>query len=263
MPTASRYTTYLIIFSIVTFILSGLTLLRPKKIPLIFSLLIFGAALGVIGSFEFIREAVRKPFIIGNYLYGNSIYLNTSGRDSEFTLENLNQKGVLNVARWIRHREINEHNQLAAGQEIFRIECQSCHTIAAYRGLKKYLVQRQWNSAVIYQMLGSLNLMHNKVMPPFAGTDAEKQALTAFTAQLHPVSITTVKMDGHQVYDTYCAACHQYRADNSIFVLYKEMDPESIAESLSNLPTMFDQMPNLKMTAAERQAFAEWIRRQF
>ncbi|MCI0515793.1 c-type cytochrome [candidate division KSB1 bacterium] len=263
MPTATWYASALVIFSMITFILSGLTLLRPKKIPFIFSLLIFGAALGSIGAFEFIREAVRKPFIIGNYLYGNSIYLSPPDRGSDFTIENLNQKGILNVARWIRHRTPAEHNQLAAGQEIFRTECQSCHTVDAYRGLKKYLVQRQWNATVNYQMLGCLDLMHNKVMPPFAGTAAEKQALTAFMAQLQPVSTRPAPMNGQQVYTSYCAACHQYRADNSIFVLYREMDPESIAESLTDLPTMFDQMPNLEITAGERQAFAEWIRQQF
>ncbi len=30
------------------------------------------------GSFEFVREAVRKPFVIANYLYDNSLYVTAS-----------------------------------------------------------------------------------------------------------------------------------------------------------------------------------------
>ena len=37
-------------------------------------------------------------------------------------------------------------------------------------------------------MLGGLEFMHNSVMPPFAGTDAERAALAAYLSSVQPVS---------------------------------------------------------------------------
>ena len=68
----------------------------------------------------------------------------------------------------------------AVGREIFRVECQSCHTVHAYRAVSGYLEVRQWDQQEINAMLTGLDLMHNGVMPPFAGTDAERAALAAF-----------------------------------------------------------------------------------
>ena len=39
---------------------------------------------------------------------------------------------------------------------------------------------RQWDQDKIQAMLGAIEFMHNGVMPPFAGTDAERAALAAY-----------------------------------------------------------------------------------
>jgi mono/diheme cytochrome c family protein len=75
-------------------------------------------------------------------MYGNSLYKTPMNGDGGFNLEQINQNGVLNTAKWVQHREITAQNQIAAGKEIFRVQCQSCHTVAAYRGVKNYLQLR-------------------------------------------------------------------------------------------------------------------------
>ena len=80
----------------------------------------------------------------------------------------------------------------------------------AYRGLKHYIVLRQWDQGKIQAMIGGLQFMHNGVMPPFAGTDAEKGALAAFLAPLRRfLPRRPVVTDGKTVFQQNCGMCHE------------------------------------------------------
>ena len=91
----------------------------------IFSLLLAVVAFGAMDSFEFVRESVRKPFIIENYLYANSLYFAPMPGDGGFTVDNIGTAGVLKTAKWVENRDLTPVNQVAAGREIFRVECES------------------------------------------------------------------------------------------------------------------------------------------
>ena len=93
------------------------------------------------------------------------------------------------------NRELTKDNQVAVGREVFRVECESCHTTDSYRGVKRYLALRQWDQNKIQAMLSGLDLMHNGVMPPFAGTDSEREALAAFLTTIQPVTATPYRGD--------------------------------------------------------------------
>ncbi len=188
MPTATHYALFAAILLAVTFTLALLTLVRPGRMHLAFSLLVALAAFGAMGSFEFVRESIRKPFVIGSYLYANSLYFAPIPGDGGFSADEVTSAGVLQSAKWIQVRDITPANQAAVGREIFRVECQSCHTANAYRGVKHYLQLRQWDQSKIQAMLGGLEFMHNGVMPAFAGTDPERAALAAYLATIQPVS---------------------------------------------------------------------------
>ena len=62
MPTATHFALFAVILLGVTFALALLTLLRPGRMRLAFSLLVALVALGAMGSFEFVRESIRKPY---------------------------------------------------------------------------------------------------------------------------------------------------------------------------------------------------------
>jgi len=260
MPTATQYATLIIIFSVVTFVLSLLTLVKPKKVPFVFSLLVLVSAFATMWSFEFIREAIRKPYIISGYMYGNSIFVSPEKGDGGFTIENINEQGILNTAKWVQTRDLNEQNKVAGGKEIFRVECQSCHTADAYRGIKQYLKQRNWDEETIYQMTGGLDLMHNKVMPPFAGTEQERAALAAYMAEVHPATPAKEALTGQQVYEKYCISCHLMNEENTAIPFLQGEDSETISVLLEDLPILFERMPTLELTERERLALAEWLR---
>ncbi len=264
MPTATRFMTLALVCSIATFALAVLTLVRPSRLGLARSLPLMALALGTMGSLEFVREAVRKPYVIANYLYGNSVYASPMPGDAGFTVEQMDQAGVLNTAKWVGNRDIVDGELASAGREIFRVECQSCHTRDAYRGLKQYLVLRNWRNEDVTAMLGSLDLMHNGVMPPFAGTDSERVALAAYLAEIHqPLSDKPGAFEGASIFTRNCGPCHAVHPQDLVFSRVPRMDAKSAAEALRNLPGLFLRMPALRLTEPERVALVQWVDARF
>ena len=256
MPTASHYALDAAALAVVTFVLVLGTLIRPARLHLAYSLLLLLAALGTMGSFEFVREAIRKPFVIANYMYDNALYAKPSAVDGGFSVEAIDKAGVLNTARWVQHSD-----GVAAGREIFRVECQSCHTVDAYRGVRRLLAARQWDSAQLNAMLGSLDMMHNGVMPPFAGTDREREALSAYLATLYQAS--PAPTEGAHLFEQNCAVCHQSGPTDPAITTIRSLDPQTASESLKNLPALFARMPDLKLSDQQRTALVQWIKTQF
>jgi mono/diheme cytochrome c family protein/cytochrome bd-type quinol oxidase subunit 1 len=263
MPTATHFASVIAFLAATTFILSLLTLVKPRKLHFALSLLIALSALASMGAFEFIREAIRKPYVIAGYMYGNSLFVSPGQGDGGFTVENIDQTGVLNTAKWVEQRSLTKETTLAAGKEIFRVECQSCHTLNKYRGLKQYLGQRGWDEATIREMLGSLDLMHNGVMPPFAGKNSEREALASFMATIHPGgSISGSVSTNGQVFARYCAPCHQLKPEEPLFARLGGMDNAAADVALQDLPAVFIRMPNIHLNPQERTALIQWAKQQ-
>ena len=260
MPTATHYALFAVVLVSVTFVLALLTLVRPERMHLAFSLLVALVALGAMGSFEFVREAIRKPYVISKYLYANSLYAAKMPGDGGFSVDEVNATGILKAAKWISQRDPSKGDQAAVGREIFRVECESCHTIDAYRGVKHYLALRQWDQNKMQAMLGGLDLMHNGVMPPFAGTDAERTALAAYLNTVHSVSADAgaAASDGQTVFDQNCSMCHRAKAGEPLF---KELPRDSTAaiKALKDLTGLFPAMPDLKLSEPQRVALVRWV----
>jgi mono/diheme cytochrome c family protein len=262
MPTGTHFAMLACILLGVTLLLSLVALVRPGRLHLAFSLLVAVVAFGALDSFEFVRESVRKPYVIVNYLYANSLYSTSIPGDGGYTVDKIGDAGVLKSARWVENRELTSGNQVAAGHEIFRVECESCHTAAGYRGLHQFIVLRQWDQDKIRAMLGSLYLMHNGVMPPFAGNDAERDALAAYLATLQSGNAAAPgPADGKTVFEHDCVVCHQLRPDDHLFTNLPR-DQQTAIDALKDLPGMFPVMPDMKLSEGERRALVQWINTQ-
>ncbi len=133
-------------------------------------LVVFG--LGVTGVTEWVREAVRKPYVIYGYMYSNGIV--RADRPS------IADRGILQTAKWVNRQEI-EGNRMRAAAEIFRVECRSCHTIDGYNGLRPLM--RGWSERFTDYQLQRLNELKG-YMPPFAGTDDERRWLATWLAEV-------------------------------------------------------------------------------
>jgi hypothetical protein len=148
---------------------------RPRHFNLVFAFLLAVLALSATGVTEWVREAVRKPYIIYGYMYANSIRLADAGR--------LRERGILKSARWVRGHEVDPGALERAGEEVYRVECASCHTLEGYNSIRFDV--KGWSEAMIAYQLAHLNELKG-FMPPFVGTEAERRALGAWLASLNP-----------------------------------------------------------------------------
>jgi len=268
MPTATLYANAILIFAGGTFVLSVLTLVRPKKVPFVYALLIVLTAFCTMGSFEFIREAIRKPYIIYDYMYGNSIYKTGFPGDGGASVENIQEAGLLSVAKWAEHREVTDENRIEAGHEVFRLQCQSCHTIDAYRGLRGVILTKHWTQATLSRRIASLQFMFQGVMPPFAGTEGEREALAAYLSSEAPVSpeegeMAETEFTGESEFQEYCSVCHQYASTDTLFVSMGKHDLSRISYLITRLDSLNENMPPFEGTEAGRDTLARWISEQF
>lgn len=263
VPTATRFAGLAWVLLAVTFALALLSLVRPAKMHLAFSLLVALVAFGSMASFEFVRESVRLPYVISNYLYANSLYSAKIPGDGGFSVDEVTAAGVLPTAKWIENRTLTPSDQVAVGHEIFRVECESCHTVSAYRGLKQLIALRQWDESKIKAMLGGLAFMHNGAMPAFAGTDQEQAALAAYLNSIEPISTAAAMAatDGKTIYDQNCVMCHQVSGKDPLFQLL-DKNPQTAADSLKDLTSLFPLMPDLKLGDEQRTALVAWINAQ-
>ncbi len=134
----------------------------------------------LLGHFERAREFMRKPWVIGDYLYSNAVH-----KDE---LAFLQSEGLLKHATYVKHREVTEANRVECGQDIFMLACSRCHSTTGLNGVIEkfglmYGDDKAWDSS---GMLTFIQGMHQTrtFMPPFPGNEKEAQALVAYIQHL-------------------------------------------------------------------------------
>jgi mono/diheme cytochrome c family protein len=133
-------------------------------------------SMGLIAEFERVREFVRKPYIIYNYMYANGVRV----ADVPY----LNKEGYLKHAAFVppEFRQVTDANRLVAGKYLYQMQCRYCHTVNGINSMKART--KGLSEDAIYIRIGSLNSAATPFMPPFTGTDAERKALAAYLASL-------------------------------------------------------------------------------
>lgn len=175
----------------------------PRKAykPYVAVMLLLG--LIVMGSFEWVRETARRPWLVHGYMYSNGITL----ADGKL----MNEKGVLAVSGWARLRA--QHGQSAPdqaggvaaafnevpaaavaleslspegrarfGRFLYTQQCANCHGLGAPMLDLKPRV-RELEEAGIDAMLAAQGRI-SPYMPPFFGTREERRVLAHWLANL-------------------------------------------------------------------------------
>ena len=146
---------------------------QPRRFSLATAFVLLAMGLAVVGSSEFVREAIRKPYIIYDYMYSNSIRLED--------VPTVQAQGVLASSKWATVREVTPDNRIEAGKQVFRLLCSACHTVDGYNAIRPLV--KDWPQDYIHEQLGQLNVL-KPYMPPFLGNAAEQDALAAWLATL-------------------------------------------------------------------------------
>lgn len=154
---------------------------QPKRMPVMAFVIPMLVMFGFAGIFERIREFIRKPYVIGGYMYSNGI------RVDEYPL--LQQEGILKYATYVKHREVTDQNQVEAGKDVFMIACSRCHTTSGVNSIVSVFDRMYGGKAEPFNgeaMKGYIKNIHNAryFMPPFPGNDKELDALVTYIQQL-------------------------------------------------------------------------------
>ncbi len=152
---------------------------HPRYFNLTFAFVIAVMALSTTAVTEWVREAVRKPYIIYDYMYANTLRLEDVSR--------IRQESILKSAQFVRFHEVDPQRVVESGADIFRVQCASCHTVDGYNSVR--FAVKGWTREMIDYQLLHLNELKG-FMPPFVGTDAERRALVAWLASLNPQPAT-------------------------------------------------------------------------
>ncbi|HOJ61057.1 MAG TPA: cytochrome ubiquinol oxidase subunit I [bacterium] len=153
-------------------------ILRQRYINLETSILLGMIAFIATGSMEFVREGIRKPFIIYEYMYSNAIRTADSGL--------LNQEGVLAWAPWtvlaVGGTSEAELTPEQRGEALFRAQCLRCHTLDGFNGIKPLI--KRWPENSIRHALENLHV-EQYYMPPFFGPEKDLEELTRYLLSLN------------------------------------------------------------------------------
>lgn len=175
---------------ITVFVVAWLGVVRPRWLPRVLLLLPFIISIALIGLFERVREFVRKPYVIADYMYSNGL------RERDYSL--FKQDGILSHAAYVRHHSVTEANKIQAGRDVFMLTCSRCHTLGGVNSVLKNFDNLFPNTVWQEEQIGAyIENMHNIriFMPPFPGNEAERDALAAFICNQQN---RTLRIDGAQ-----------------------------------------------------------------
>lgn len=135
-------------------------------------------ALMATASAEYAREAIRKPYVIGSYMYSNGVKV--------ADVAAYRKDGYIAHSVWAPQGK--ECTFYAEGKFMFRGACMSCHTVHGYRSIHNLIGDRDDRAVTnILVMLrdNKPDSPYHNFMPPLAASDQEIQALKFYLLTLN------------------------------------------------------------------------------
>ena len=134
----------------------------------------------MLGHFERAREFMRKPWVIGEYMYSNGIH-----KDE---LAFLQSEGLLKHATYVKHHDVTEVNKVECGKDVFMLACSRCHSTSGLNSVldkfaAMYGADKPWDNAAMTGFIGTMHQTRT-FMPPFPGNAKEAEALVAYIQHL-------------------------------------------------------------------------------
>lgn len=145
---------------------------KPQRVPILLTLAVFGSSMAFIGEFEGVRESVRKPYIIYDYMYANGVLAKNE--------EIFREDGYLAHSTFSSIKEVDASNTFDAGRQVYLGQCITCHTVEGWRTSRAFQDRLDgWDEEGLASYIAVLH-ESRPFMPPFVGTDEEREALAHY-----------------------------------------------------------------------------------
>jgi mono/diheme cytochrome c family protein len=221
---------------------------RAMRKPVV-AVLVF-LAFSLMASGEYLREFVRKPWVINSYIYANGLRTTDLARYQQagFTHE-------------LKFTSTDDLSSIEYGHDLFVAQCGSCHTVDGYRSIRKRV--RGWDANLAKEMLAHIHLLRG-TMPQFAGNEQDRAALGNYLASLNPPinysSVTDRGAAGKQSFDNRCGHCHSIDGNlRPLKAAFSGGGPDQVQAILPALDAMSPNMPPFTGTPEEAQLLSEYI----
>ena len=162
---------------IVSMLIAIWAALKPRRISKWAAFITIIITFLTIGTFERIREFIRKPYVISNYMYSNL-----------FRVEDYDKykvDGILKHAVYTSTPEITVANRFEAGENVFGLACSRCHTIGGVNSVVtkfQNLLTPNGGELPKDKIVQYIPVMHigRYYMPPFPGNEEEINVLAEY-----------------------------------------------------------------------------------
>lgn len=144
----------------------------PLRLRRVLAVVLLLLGLGLVGTFETLREAARKPWLVYGQIWSTDIRpSHAAPYDAPF----------LPRARFAKVKQVTPQNRLEAGRELFALQCLACHSVGGpIKDIRTYTAHVGAAGMEAY-LTGQGKLFTQ--MPPFLGSADERAALAAYVAQ--------------------------------------------------------------------------------
>lgn len=138
---------------------------------------------------ETAREIIRKPWVAGQYVYGNQII----GRDVpalgiKSELPRMAEKGILAQHPFVPEslRRVTPENEVAAGRVLALTLCSNCHSLTStgIRPLERFFPSDADRHFIADYLGAGLHRGHTVYMPAVPLPEAEREAMAAYIETL-------------------------------------------------------------------------------
>jgi len=221
----------------------ALTAAAGRRLPTAAAVAVLALGLGWFGAFETFREAVRKPYVVQGYLYGNGVPV---ARQAEFS-----RHGLLSGARY---------RSADPGADLFRMACRSCHTWSGYKPLQPAF--EGTDPAFIAALVRGTHLLRGP-MPPFPGTAQEADLLAAWLhtrSGRRPLSeVHAGPLLGRRAFEIRCGVCHPVGGPGDKSKSFAGLGEGEIGGLLDMAADLGEGMPAYTGDAKERAALIAYL----
>jgi hypothetical protein len=186
-----QYATGMIVVAVATTAYLALVWLKPQYVRTWIAVpaFLFIAIVGVWPE-ERMRESMRKPFVAGQYIYGNQVIArDVPGKGITGEVDLIADKGYLKLHPFIpdRLRNITNENKLEVGELLTKIACANCHALepgAPLRSLPDKLFRATDKDLIAAFIAGPLGHGAVPYMPRVDLPDDEVDAIASYLARV-------------------------------------------------------------------------------